>query len=70
MQLTTEEIVRLSPSERLKIIDQLWTSLDEADVPVTPAQKAELDRRVAMFEQERAQSITWQELKAELARRP
>jgi putative addiction module component (TIGR02574 family) len=69
MQLTHEEIIRLSPEERLSLIEQLWDSLDESDIPVTAAQKAELTRRLATFEHDRAEAVTWDSLKAELARR-
>ncbi len=69
MQLTPDQIVRLTPQERLSIIEQLWDSLSEADLPLTSAQKAELERRLATFDDDRAQALTWGSLKAELARR-
>lgn len=69
MQLTQDEITRLSPGERLSLIEQLWESLSDADILLTPAQQAEVERRLATFEQDRAQAVTWDSLKAELARR-
>jgi putative addiction module component (TIGR02574 family) len=63
------ELARLSPHQRLDLIDALWESLDDKDVPVTEAQRAELDRRIAGFEQDRAQSISWDQLSAELGQR-
>jgi putative addiction module component (TIGR02574 family) len=69
MQLTHDEITRLSPRERLSLIEQLWESLSDADIPLTPTQQAEVERRLATFEQDRAQAVTWASLKAELARR-
>jgi putative addiction module component (TIGR02574 family) len=69
MQLTRDEIIRLSPRERLSLIEQLWDSLSNADIPLTAAQKAELERRLATFEDDRAQAVTWDSLKAELAQR-
>ena len=69
MQLTQDEITRLSPGERLSLIEQLWESLSDADIPLTPAQQAEVKRRLATFEHDRAQAVTWDSLKAELARR-
>ena len=39
------ELARLSPRKRLDLIEALWESLDDNDVPVTEAQRAELDRR-------------------------
>ena len=60
------ELARLSPRQRLDLIEALWESLDDKDVPVTEAQRAELDRRIAEFEEERKQSISWDQLSAEL----
>jgi putative addiction module component (TIGR02574 family) len=69
MQLTHDEITRLSPEERLTLIAQLWDSLDDDQVPLTTAQQAELERRLATLDQDRAQSVSWETLKAELAQR-
>jgi putative addiction module component (TIGR02574 family) len=60
------ELARLSPRQRLDLIEALWESLDDRDVPVTEAQRAELDRRIAGFEQDREQSISWEQISAEL----
>ena len=65
--LTRDEIRSLSPSERLTLIGDLWDSLDEA--PLSPAQASELERRLAGFEEDLADTVTWDELKAELAAR-
>jgi putative addiction module component (TIGR02574 family) len=69
MQLTHDEIIRLSPRERLSLIEQLWDSLSDADIPLTPAQRAELERRLATFDHDRAHAVTWDSLKAELTQR-
>ena len=69
MQLTHDEITRLSPAERLALIAQLWDSLDDQQVQLTPAQQAELERRLATLEHDRTQSVTWETLKAELEQR-
>jgi putative addiction module component (TIGR02574 family) len=69
MHLSLDEITRLSPPERLALIGQLWDSLDNPDVPMTPAQQAEIDRRLQTFETDRDQSVTWESLKAELDNR-
>ena len=69
MLLTRDEITRLSPNERLALIAQLWDSLEDQQVQLTPVQQAELERRLATLDQDRAQSLTWETLKAELERR-
>ena len=63
------ELVRLSPHQRLALIEALWESLDDKDLPVTEAQRTELDRRITGFEQEREQEISWDQLSAELRQR-
>jgi putative addiction module component (TIGR02574 family) len=67
--LRHEEIIRLTAAERLSLIADLWDSFGDADVPVTPAQRQELERRLVTFEHDRAGAVTWDQLKAELARR-
>jgi putative addiction module component (TIGR02574 family) len=60
------ELARLSPRQRLDLIESLWESLEDEDVPVTDTQRAELDRRIAGFEQDQKHTISWDQLKAEL----
>ena len=67
--LTHDEITRLSPEERLTLIGELWDSLDPAAVPVPRTQLAELRRRLDSFEQDRSGGMTWEQLRAQLARR-
>jgi putative addiction module component (TIGR02574 family) len=49
---TALDISRLTPQERLDLIGELWDSLAAEDVTLTPAQEAELARRVEAFERE------------------
>ncbi len=37
--LATEEVARLSVRERLELIEQLWDSLDDREIPLTAAQE-------------------------------
>ena len=67
--LPPREVARLSAQERLDLIGQLWDSLTDDEVAATPAQKAELDRRLASFAEDRPEFVTWEELRAELALR-
>jgi putative addiction module component (TIGR02574 family) len=67
--LTQDELVRLTPPERLALISQLWDSLEDDQLPLTAAQQTELDHRLASLEQDRRQGITWANLKAELEQR-
>jgi len=67
--LTQSEIVRLSPSERIALIAQLWDSLESDQLPLTSAQRAELDKRLVSLDQDRQNGVTWAALKAELEQR-
>ncbi len=67
--LTHDELVRLTPPERLALISQLWDSLEEEQLPVTAAQRAELDSRLSTLDQDRREGVTWAALKAELEQR-
>ena len=67
--LNQEEIARLSPPERLALFSALWDRLSDADITPSPAQAAELERRLESFERDRAGAVGWEQLKAELASR-
>jgi putative addiction module component (TIGR02574 family) len=67
--LSHDELVRLTPPERLTLISQLWDSLEDNHIPLTAAQRMELDRRLRTLDQDRRQGITWTALKAELEQR-
>lgn len=68
----THEIRRLSVSERLLLVEEIWDSIasDQAQVPVTPDVKAELVRRVAEHWANPTAVIEWSTVKADLERRP
>jgi len=42
----------LSPEERLDLISEIWESLEAVDLPLTPAQEAEIDRRLATLDED------------------
>jgi putative addiction module component (TIGR02574 family) len=60
------EIGSLSAAEKFELLDVLWESL-EADSPaLTDAQRAELDYRVAKYEQNPSDVIPWEQVRAGL----
>ena len=63
----TPELARLSPAQQLDLFESLWERLEDEDISVTDAQRAELDR-IAGFDQDRERSISWDQLEAELQR--
>ena len=60
------DITRMSAQERLDLLDRLWDSLAaEPDaVPVTPEQRAELDRRLDDMERQPAAGLAWDDVLA------
>lgn len=67
--MTHDDIVRMTPSERLALIGDLWESLSEEDTPLPMPQFQELQRRMVSFDCDRADAISWEHLKAELIKR-
>jgi putative addiction module component (TIGR02574 family) len=67
--LSPDELARMTTSERLALIAQLWDSLEHDHIPLTAAQEAELDRRLTSLDEDRREAASWDELKAELQQR-
>jgi putative addiction module component (TIGR02574 family) len=68
MSIPAIDIDAMEPEERLRLIGELWDSLNESpeDVALTPAQRAELDRRLDRLESGKARLVSWDELKKRL----
>lgn len=58
------DINQLSRDEQLELLDQLWQSLgrDPGVLPLTPAHRQELDRRLDDLEEEGPIGIAWDDL--------
>ena len=61
-------IERLSVEERLALVEELWDSIAEA-TPLTDAQRAELDRRLAEHEANPDDVVPWENIKASITAR-
>ena len=64
---TKIDFSHLTPAERLDLISALWDSLEPP--PESPELLAELERRSAEAAADPAAGRTWEEVKADLARR-
>ena len=53
---------RLSPEERLELIEELWDSLSEEDIRLTSEQLEELERRRARLEREGPRGRPWRDV--------
>ncbi len=60
------KVVSLSPAERLELIGAVWDSLSPEDIPVTDAEKAMLDARIADMELNPDDQSPWPDVKIRL----
>lgn len=62
------EISQLSIAERIQLAEDLWDSILERqnELPLTDAQKQELDRRLDQYQQDPTAGSTWEVVKQRL----
>ena len=60
--------LRLSPAERLELVEELWETIAEApeSVPLTDELRRELDRRLAEDDASPTDVIPWEDIKREI----
>jgi len=63
------DVKRLSPEERLELAEELWDSLVEEDIVLTPEQLEELERRRARLDREGPRGRPWREVLGEIEKR-
>jgi len=61
-------IDRLTVEEKLKLVDEIWASIDEETdaLPLTDAQREEIERRLREHEADPEAALPWDEVKARL----
>lgn len=65
-----QELLQLSPAERVEIAQQLWDSVEDAELPpLTEEQARELDRRIAEHARNPSRAIPWDEVRERLRAR-
>lgn len=67
-----ETILRMSPAERITLALEIWESVEAeaAELPLTQAQKAELDQSLEDMEANPDDELSWEAAKAELRSQP
>jgi putative addiction module component (TIGR02574 family) len=64
------ELMKPTPDERIELVEDLWDSIAQHDMPpLTAEQKEELDRRHAEHLRDPSSASTWEEAKARLLAR-
>ena len=65
-----EELLKLPVQERIDLALALWDSIAEPDLeqhlPLTEAEKAELDRRLAEHDRDPSRGLPWEEVQRRL----
>jgi putative addiction module component (TIGR02574 family) len=71
MKIDLDEVLRLPVAERIRLVEAIWDSIaeDSAAVPLTDAQRTELDRRLAEHEADPDDVVSWEEIKASITKR-
>lgn len=67
------KLEQLSVAERLELLEAVWASLDhvaDVDLPLSEAQKAEIDARIDALESGASVGTPWVEARARILRRP
>jgi putative addiction module component (TIGR02574 family) len=62
------DIAQLSVAERIQLAADLWDSISEQkeEIPLTEAQKLELDRRLENYKKNPTNGSSWEEVKNRL----
>ena len=71
MTIQLKDILALTIPERVQLVEDIWDSIAEAPetLELTPAQRAELDRRLEEHRQSPGTAIPWEQVRAELFKR-
>jgi putative addiction module component (TIGR02574 family) len=63
-----EEILQLTPEERISIVEMIWDSLDseQGNNLLTQSQQEEISRRIEKHEKGESKAVTWEEIESRL----
>jgi len=64
------QLESLSTAEKAELLDAVWESLKTDAESLTDAQRVELDRRIARHEKNPSDVISWDQVRANLFKKP
>jgi putative addiction module component (TIGR02574 family) len=70
MSALPPDLARLTANEKIELIDLLWKSIPEEEMPLPEYHRRLIAERIAEFEADPDEGQTWEEVKAELERDP
>jgi putative addiction module component (TIGR02574 family) len=65
-------IDQMTVAQRILLVEEIWDSIevDHSRIPLTDAQRQDLQRRVAAYEANPTTGSSWEEVKARLQQQP
>jgi putative addiction module component (TIGR02574 family) len=72
MRIQVDEILNLSVKERLRLVGEIWDSIAASpeEIPLTVAERKELDWRKREHRRNPSAAKPWSEIKARMDKRP
>jgi putative addiction module component (TIGR02574 family) len=69
-EITIDSVLELPVDQRLRLVQAIWDSIADAPetLPLSDAERAELDRRLEDYRRNPSSGRTWEEVKASLLR--
>jgi putative addiction module component (TIGR02574 family) len=67
--MQVSEILQLSVAERVQIVEDIWDSIGKnpEELPLSEAEKLELDKRLESYQENPTEGIEWETLKKNLS---
>lgn len=63
------DLTKLTPEEKLELIDELWASITPEEFPLTAEQRTELHSRLDRLDEEGPVGVPWESVRLEMTRR-
>lgn len=63
------DLTKLTPEEKLELIDELWTSITPEQFPLTSEQRTNLHSRLDRLDEEGPAGASWESVRLEMTRR-
>lgn len=69
--IQVSDVLELTPAERIQLAEDIWDSVVAAPeaLPLTPAQRKELDRRLALYHRKPSAGSPWTDVKKRILSR-
>lgn len=69
MATQLNDILRLSDSEKILLVEKIWDSINKTHIELTPAQKKELDKRLKADKEGKMNYADWETVKKRIRKK-